>query len=64
MNGINIGRYWPSAGPQITLYVPATFLVPQPGLNTIVMLELEGVPENLSISLTDRPILFGPINVL
>lgn len=64
MNGINIGRYWPSAGPQITLYVPATFLVPHPGLNTIVMLELEGVPENLSISLTDKPILFGPINVL
>ncbi|XP_060881169.1 beta-galactosidase-like [Metopolophium dirhodum] len=64
VNGINIGRYWPSAGPQITLYVPATFLIPQPGLNTIVMLELEGVPENLSISLTDKPILFGPINVL
>lgn len=64
MNGINIGRYWPSAGPQVTLYVPATFLIPQPGLNTIVMLELEGVPENLSVSLTDKPILFGPINIL
>lgn len=61
MNGINIGRYWPSAGPQITMYVPATFLIPQPALNTIVILELEGVPENLSISLTDRPKLFGPI---
>lgn len=64
MNGINIGRYWPSAGPQITLYVPATFLIPQPGLNTIVLLELEGVPESSSISLIDRPMLFGPINIL
>ncbi|XP_060841088.1 beta-galactosidase-like [Rhopalosiphum padi] len=64
VNGINVGRYWPSAGPQITLYVPATFLIPPPGLNTIVMLELEGVPKNLSISLTDKPNILGPINIL
>jgi beta-galactosidase len=64
VNGINIGRYWPTAGPQITLYVPATFLIPPPGLNTIVMLELEGVPKNLSISLTDKPNILGPINIL
>uniref|UniRef100_A0A2S2P399 Beta-galactosidase n=1 Tax=Schizaphis graminum TaxID=13262 RepID=A0A2S2P399_SCHGA len=64
VNGINIGRYWPSAGPQITLYVPATFLIPPPGLNTIVMLELEGVPKNLSISLTDKPNILGPVNIL
>ncbi|XP_027837509.2 beta-galactosidase-like isoform X2 [Aphis gossypii] len=64
VNGINVGRYWPSAGPQMTLYVPATFLISSPGLNTIVMLELEEVPKNLSISLTDKPNLFGPINIL
>ncbi|XP_025209097.1 beta-galactosidase-like isoform X2 [Melanaphis sacchari] len=64
VNGINIGRYWPSAGPQITLYVPATFLIPPPGLNTIVMLELEEVPKNLSISLTDKSNLLGPISIL
>jgi len=54
VNGINIGRYWPSFGPQITLYVPAVFLNPFPGINSIIMLELEGVPENLSISLVDK----------
>lgn len=62
VNGINIGRYWPSLGPQVTLYVPATYLIPSPGINTIVMLELEGVPEDLSIALVDCPNLQGPIN--
>ncbi|VVC32178.1 Glycoside hydrolase superfamily,Beta-galactosidase 1-like,Glycoside hydrolase, family [Cinara cedri] len=63
VNGINIGRYWSSGGPQINLYVPATFLVPPPGENTIVMLELEGVPDDLSISLTDKPNIFGHLGV-
>jgi len=62
VNGINIGRYWPSAGPQITLYIPAVFLIPYPGVNNIIMLELEGVSENLSISLVDKPNLNGKVN--
>ncbi|XP_060880574.1 beta-galactosidase-like [Metopolophium dirhodum] len=62
VNGINIGRYWPSAGPQITLYVPALFLIPYPGENSIIMLELEGAPKNLSISLVNKPNLNGKIN--
>lgn len=64
VNGINIGRYWPSAGPQITLYVPATYLIPAPGVNTIVMLELEDVPQDLSISLVDKPILNSSIDFI
>lgn len=63
VNGINIGRYWPSAGPQVTLYVPATFLIPPPGLNTLVLLELEGVPQNLSISFVDKPKLNSFVKV-
>lgn len=62
VNGMNIGRYWPSCGPQITLYIPALFLIPYPGLNNIIMLELEGVPENLSISLVDKPNLNGTVH--
>lgn len=62
VNGINIGRYWPSVGPQITLYVPALFLIPYPGENSIIMLELEGVPKNLSISLVDKPNINGKVN--
>lgn len=64
VNGINIGRYWPSAGPQITLYVPATYLIPAPGVNTIVILELEDVPQDLTISLVDKPILNSSIDFI
>lgn len=63
VNGINIGRYWPSVGPQVTLYVPGTYLIPSPGENTITVLELEGVPQNLSIVFVDKPNLTGPINI-
>ncbi|VDK75833.1 unnamed protein product [Litomosoides sigmodontis] len=38
INGHNIGRYWPSVGPQITLYVPKPYLKHH---NTIIILELE-----------------------
>jgi len=53
VNGINLGRYWPAAGPQITLYVPAPFMVP--GLNVIVMAELERAPEDFTVTLVDKP---------
>lgn len=38
VNGINIGRFWDSAGPQYTLYVPAPFL--KKGRNEIIVLDL------------------------
>ncbi|XP_066506652.1 beta-galactosidase isoform X2 [Hoplias malabaricus] len=43
INGFNIGRYWPSRGPQITLFVPA-FLLSTSALNNITLLELEADP--------------------
>ncbi|VVC34719.1 Glycoside hydrolase superfamily,Beta-galactosidase 1-like,Glycoside hydrolase, family [Cinara cedri] len=53
INGINIGRYWPAVGPQITLYVPAPYLVP--GLNTVVMVELENPHEDFTVKFVDSP---------
>lgn len=41
VNGHNLGRYWPSVGPQITLYVPASYL--RTGDNELVLLEFEYV---------------------
>ncbi|VBB29046.1 unnamed protein product [Acanthocheilonema viteae] len=57
INGHNIGRYWPSVGPQITLYVPKYYLRQH---NTIIILELEQ-SENCqkqfcAISFIDHPI--------
>lgn len=55
VNGRNLGRYWPLVGPQITLYVPATFL--RTGDNELVLIELEYVPSSKRMRLQDKPIL-------
>ncbi|KAH8377793.1 hypothetical protein KR093_007167 [Drosophila rubida] len=39
VNGFNLGRYWPLAGPQITLYVPNELL--KVGENSLVLLEYQ-----------------------
>uniref|UniRef100_A0A914E9G0 Beta-galactosidase n=1 Tax=Acrobeloides nanus TaxID=290746 RepID=A0A914E9G0_9BILA len=39
INGYNLGRYWPIAGPQITLYVPQPIIQQ---MNTVVLIELVG----------------------
>ncbi|CAA98542.2 Beta-galactosidase [Caenorhabditis elegans] len=43
VNGRNFGRYWPTKGPQMTLYIPAEFL--KIGENSVMMVELEGAEE-------------------
>ena len=43
INGFNIGRYWPIAGPQVTLYVPK-HLFKVGAQNDILVLELEDFP--------------------
>ncbi|XP_012282685.1 beta-galactosidase [Orussus abietinus] len=53
VNGHNLGRYWPLAGPQITLYVPAPYL--RKGLNELVLLELEYVPITRKIKFQPTP---------
>lgn len=55
VNGYNLGRYWPTLGPQVTLYVPAAYL--QSGINTLVILELEHVPENRAMEFQTEPVL-------
>lgn len=42
INYHNVGRYWPKKGPQVRLYVPRTVL--KPGLNTVILFELEEAP--------------------
>jgi len=41
INGRNIGRYWPQAGPQITLYVPGVYLTQGDPFNQIYVFELD-----------------------
>ncbi|KAL7140310.1 hypothetical protein ABFS83_09G112700 [Erythranthe nasuta] len=53
INEINVGRFWPSVGPQCNLYVPAPIL--REGNNTVVILELESPKPDLTVSSVDHP---------
>ncbi|XP_039192896.1 beta-galactosidase [Crotalus tigris] len=59
INGFNLGRYWPSLGPQLTLFVPRNILVSS-SPNNITILELERSPcgiQNCLVEFVDKPIL-------
>lgn len=61
VNDFNLGRYWPTKGPQKTLYVPASILKPSPALNTVVLFEIDAAPcqppsyTNCIVEFTDTP---------
>ncbi|GAB6026786.1 hypothetical protein CHUAL_013282 [Chamberlinius hualienensis] len=64
INGVNLGRYWPSVGPQMTLFIPKFFINPYPQTNQIVLFEHENSPcatqvDTCEIQLIDEPILIG-----
>ncbi|KAI7728172.1 hypothetical protein M8C21_013188 [Ambrosia artemisiifolia] len=52
VNDFNIGRFWPSFGPQCNLYVPAPVL--QRGNNVLVILELESPKPDLVVNSVDQ----------
>ncbi|GAV90568.1 Glyco_hydro_35 domain-containing protein [Cephalotus follicularis] len=52
VNEFNIGRYWPSFGPQCNLYIPAPIL--QHGENVLVILELESPNPELVVHSVDH----------
>lgn len=53
VNGFNLGRYWTNVGPQCTLYIPAPLL--RPGLNELIIFELEQPPNELHVEFVHRP---------
>ncbi|KAK8782261.1 hypothetical protein V5799_016406 [Amblyomma americanum] len=62
INGFNLGRYWPSIGPQVTLYVPGSIVHSYPQQNTLIVFETETVPSALTtLELVDTPKIDGPI---
>lgn len=42
VNGMHLGRYWTSAGPVYSLYLPGVMLKPDGGENVITLVEFEG----------------------
>ena len=66
INGFNLGRYWPTVGPQKTLYIPAPFIRPNCLENDIVLFEVETPGSCISdgkcsIRLVDKPVLDGSV---
>lgn len=57
INGFNLGRYWPIAGPQITLYVPGELL--KEGKNDLILIEYQRISSTKSIIFDDHPTLDG-----
>lgn len=54
MNDFNLGRYWPLAGPQMTLYLPKEYLLEQD--NSIIVVELIKAPRNNQIKFINKSI--------
>ncbi|XP_032786676.2 beta-galactosidase [Daphnia magna] len=64
LNGINLGRYWPVQGPQVTLYVPKYFLRAWPSKNRLIILEQDRSPCNENVldcvvEFVAKPVLDG-----
>eukprot|EP00884_Botryococcus_braunii_P022552 jgi/Botrbrau1/8981/Bobra.0148s0087.1 len=57
INGFNLGWYWPTAGPQVTYYIPGPLL--NPGKNTLILLELEESPKKPRVSFVKSPDFSG-----
>nr|KJB56911.1 hypothetical protein B456_009G141300 [Gossypium raimondii] len=53
VNEFNIGRYWPTSGPQCNLYIPAPVL--RQGENVLVIFELESSNPELMVESVDQP---------
>ncbi|WP_447640559.1 MULTISPECIES: glycoside hydrolase family 35 protein [Chitinophagaceae] len=55
VNGINLGRYWSTVGPQLTLYLPGCWL--KKGKNEVVIFEQLNDKPQTKLSFTTTPIL-------
>ncbi len=69
LNGINLGRYWPVMGPQITLYVPGAWIKPKCQLNTLVIFEQDNSPcvqdaSKCYVEFVTEPEIDGPTPIM
>lgn len=65
----NLGRYWPSEGPQFTLYTPSVFLT-RNATNYVALIEFEDSKgacfrrnKSCYVEFLDHPILDGEVNL-
>uniref|UniRef100_A0A8D8LJF2 Beta-galactosidase n=1 Tax=Cacopsylla melanoneura TaxID=428564 RepID=A0A8D8LJF2_9HEMI len=56
INEHNLGRYWSTMGPQLTLYLPAPYIKPYPEVNRLTIFELQRAPSDLVVNFVTSPI--------
>jgi beta-galactosidase len=54
VNGFNLGRHWPLAGPQMTLFIPKDLL--KVGKNKFTIVEQQMVRQDVTMNFVDKPI--------
>lgn len=60
INGFNLGRHWPLAGPQMSMYLPKEILKMQN--NSIIVVELEQAPDDRRLNFIDSPLYMHVIS--
>ena len=60
LNDHDLGRYWPDAGPQYTLYVPGLYFMP--GYNVLTLTEMQSSYQDLTVTFTTVPRIDGPFD--
>jgi beta-galactosidase len=57
INGFNMGRYWPLAGPQISTFIPKDLL--KVGKNKFTIIEQQMAPQDITMNFVDKPIFLN-----
>lgn len=60
INGFNIGRYWPLAGPQMTLFLPKEIMKKEN--NSIIVFEMEQSNNDNKLNFIDKPMYMHVIS--
>lgn len=56
INDFNLGRYWSTVGPQLTLFLPGSCIKPYPEINNITVFEIQSAPLIRVLNFTTAPI--------
>lgn len=60
INGFNLGRYWPLAGPQLSMYLQKELLKEEN--NSIIVVELEQAPKDNIIRFSESSIFMNVVS--
>lgn len=62
VNGINVGRFWPEAGPQSFLYIPGVYL--KKGRNDVIVFDLQPKGSSVTLKFVKNPVYSSEQQIL